>query len=319
MSDEDNPLVDKHSRITIDTYVETPDRAYAKAHDPLGYAAGTWDMAFMRGEGEDQDDYSVDGHRIKGSGWLTGLPLADDTMGYAQAIADAEHAFIEEKGRNPWDDTFAVVGIIAGAAGVTADLAGAADPAGLVVEYAVSWALTHIRPLRMALDGLTGNSDVIKAYASSWANIATLLSDVGDRFVGTFQTGPGKWTGAAYDAYLAMASTTAAALQSAATQANAMALLTKAVGDIVAGVQLLVKAVISAGVASMLDVGELLFGDPEQGGPGLEAKGAELVSKTFRIITELKNFLEVLGPLAGALSNAVGAIESAVKDYVDGA
>jgi hypothetical protein len=319
MSNSGNPLVDKHSKITVDTYYESPDRAYAEAHDPLGYAVGTWDMTYMRGEGEDQDDYSIDGHRIHGSGWLAGLPLVDDSMGYAQAIVDAEHAFIEEKGKNPWDDALAVVGVIAGAAGVTADIAGAVDPAGLVVEYAVSWALTHVRPLRMALDGLTGNADVIGAYSTSWNNIATLLGQVSDQFKGTLQTGPGPWEGDAYNAYLGMAATTAAALDSAATQAQAMADLTKAVGDIVAGVQLLVKAVISAAVSSMVDVGELLFGDPEQGGPGLEAKGAELISKTLRIIKELTKFLEVLGPLSGALSNAVGAIESAAKDYVDGA
>lgn len=49
------------------------------------------------------------------------------------------------------------------------------DPIGSALQYAVSWLIEQVNPLRQALDLLAGNPARIQAHALTWQNVAGAL------------------------------------------------------------------------------------------------------------------------------------------------
>ncbi|HEX9337571.1 MAG TPA: hypothetical protein VF892_16875 [Pseudonocardiaceae bacterium] len=320
MSDTGNPLVDSDSQINPNDYYESPDKAFAHAHSPADYVGGAGSYLFTEGVGKDHDNYAspVTGQPIDGTGWLTGIPLSDDTFAWAKALEDAKTEVWGRIQQGQWPDAGAVIELIATTAGVAGDLLGAADPIGTGLTYEVSWLLNHFRPFRIAVDGLTGVPEVIAGYAKTWSNIEGCLESVSQEFQQTFKSGPGQWTGAAHDAYLNMAVTVAAALDAASVSAKAMSILIKTIGDVVAGIRSLVIALISTLVGILPDIVEALVGDEEQAGAGAGAKVAKVVSEVAKLVEATKNVISTISAIAGPLATVANTINTAVKDFGGG-
>ena len=316
MTDQDQSLVDPDSKINAKDYIESPHDAFAKAHSPAGYLAGAGSLYFTEGVGQSRDDYSdLNGTELKGTGWLTGIPLADDTMAYVQALGQAKSALAEGLSRGKWHDGEALIAVVASGAGVTADALGAVDPAGTATSWAVTWLINHFRPFRMMIDGLTGIPEVIAGYATSWSNIEQYLGQVSEDFQRSFPNGPGQWSGDAHDGYLNMAATVAATLDAAVTGAGAMAVLIKAVGDLVAGVRSLIISLIATLVGLVVDAGLDLIGDEAQGDAGAEAKVAKVASDSAKAIESMAEVLSTITAVEGPLMTVANTIGTAAKDY----
>src|SRR5437588_12536908 len=134
MSDGKNPLVDYDD---VDATAYQPwDKAFT-GHGFAGDVGGAFNLLFTEGEGTHNGDFKNPntGKYIDGSGWLSGLPLADDTFGYAQALADCKTGVIDRLEQGQWPDPTAIIEFICSAAGVAGDILAAGDPASLPVQY----------------------------------------------------------------------------------------------------------------------------------------------------------------------------------------
>ncbi|HJP80758.1 MAG TPA: hypothetical protein VJ914_41205 [Pseudonocardiaceae bacterium] len=319
MTDSSEPLVDPGSKESIAPYYESWDKASAKAHSPAGYAGAAGSYLFMKG-----DDYKrPDGTDLAQTGWATGIPVSDDMMGMlnsGSSLLSAGDAVVHAVEQGQWPTTKQLVAAIAAAAGVVAsdvavqgDMATAADPIGMGVQWAVSWLCNHFRPLRAALDGLIGNTDVINAYAQSWSNIAEYIAGIGRDLGKTYRDGMGAWRGPAYAAYLGMATTVLAALDACAKSAASMSTLITGLGELVAGVHALVVSAIADAASELLDAIETFCGFEEQAASGTEGKIAELLAQVAKLTEScgktadtVANVLPVVASLVGILSQVGG-------------
>lgn len=326
MADSNQPLVDPNSKISIGNYYEPWDKAFAKAHSPAGYVGGLGSYVFMEGEGPNHDEYQApDGSYVKGSGWMTGFPIADDTAGLISSgndLLNAGDAVVKAVDSGKWPTTQEIVNLIASAAGVVisgtavaGDALNTLDPAGMGLSWAISWLLTHVRPFRAALDGLVGNPDIISAYATSWGNIADCIADVGTKFGASYRTGMGTWTGPAYNGYLGMATTVLAALDACAKSAKAMKLLVTAVADVVSGVRGLIISLIGTLASETLDAIEGLCGLDEEAAAGTEAKIAKTVSEVATVIEELGKATSTVMNIVGPVNSLLAIVDQVVKNY----
>ncbi|MGQ0838436.1 WXG100 family type VII secretion target [Actinokineospora sp.] len=75
------------------------------------------------------------------------------------------------------------------------------DPLGRLGQYAVSWVIEQVKPLRDALNWLAGDADQIAAYAQSWKNAAKAVGGVAEGLKTEVANGTSGWTGPAADAY----------------------------------------------------------------------------------------------------------------------
>lgn len=126
--------------------------------------------------------------------------LSKDDSGVPEILkgttaGDAWQAYADLQGANTLDG-------LLGAGGVGLDVwEMITDPFGYVGSQIAGWMLEHVEPYRKVLDGLAGNSDMVKAYADSWANISKALTGVSTDWQTAVQTDTTKWTGSAADAY----------------------------------------------------------------------------------------------------------------------
>ncbi|MBY8852061.1 hypothetical protein K7G98_28795 [Saccharothrix sp. MB29] len=77
----------------------------------------------------------------------------------------------------------------------------ALDPLGTLLQYAVSWIIEHVGPLRDALNWLAGDADQIAAYATTWQNVSRSVGRAHEVLTSEVGRGTAGWTGAAADAY----------------------------------------------------------------------------------------------------------------------
>lgn len=326
MSDDPTKsLVDPDSKIDSKNYIESPQDAYSSAlhaNNPagvgVGVVTGTGSEFFTEGVGQHHDDYTnqVTGQSVKGTGWLSGVPVADDDYAFYKALEENKKQISDLVHHGKLDDPGALFDLILAAAGVAADTVGAfADPAGALVQTGTAWLLNHFRPLRMMIDGLTGIPEVITGYANSWSNVEQFLQQVSSDFQNSYQSGPGPWEGAAHDRYLSRAATVGAALDASATVAKSMAAMIKTVGDVVSAVRSWIIQTISALVGEIPDIAEALVGDEGQAGAGTLAKGAKVVEESGQLIKALQDALGTISTVGGLIVFFGSTINSVVRDF----
>jgi hypothetical protein len=114
----------------------------------------------------------------------------------AEDIADLASAYE----RGDWID-----GLIGGF-GTTMDaLAYVFDPVGSLVASGIAWAIEQIKPVSDVLDWLAGDPDQIVAYAQTWRNIATGMSQAATDYAEAVDREVASWTGPAAEAYRRLA------------------------------------------------------------------------------------------------------------------
>lgn len=328
MSDSDKSLVDPDSKESIAPYYESWNKASAKAHSPLGYAGAAGSYLFMKGNDYKRPDGTPDGTDIGESGWATGIPVADDMAGILSSgtsLLQAGDAIVHAVEQGQWPTSQQLVAAIAAAAGVVVgniaaqgDIATAADPIGMGVQWAVSWLCNHFRPLRAALDGLIGNSDVINAYAQSWTNIAQYIAGIGQDLGKTYRDGMGAWRGPAYNAYLGMATTVLAALDACAKSAAAVSTLITGLGQLVDGVHALVVSAIADAASELLDAIEGICGFDEQAASGTEGKIAELLAQVAKLTEGCGKTADTVANVLPVVNSLVGILTQVGSTYISG-
>jgi hypothetical protein len=109
-----------------------------------------------------QHPASVSDEFVKAAGWEKGLTAVEAGEEIGDGIAKGDWAKVA-----------------LGGAGAGLDmLCAGTDPIGYVSGQLASWMMEHLEPLRKVLHGLTGEPEMIKAYAASWAHISEELGAV---------------------------------------------------------------------------------------------------------------------------------------------
>ena len=117
--------------------------------------------------------------------WYTGLGLIEDAHQISSGIQN-----------NSWVD--GTLGTVGGALDVVTM---AIDPLGSLLAWGVSWLMEHVRPLKEALDWLTGNPDEVAAHAATWKNVSDHLAAAHAGFDARVRADVRDWLGTSGDAY----------------------------------------------------------------------------------------------------------------------
>jgi hypothetical protein len=117
---------------------------------------------------------------------------------------------------------------------------------------ALAWAMAYIQPLRGMLDDLTGLPDVVASHASIWSTMATDLGRISTDLRSYLDRDLSGWHLPEVRGYLAMMSHNVEALTGLADVSTAMALITKAAGDLILLTRDIVRGLVADLVTRMM-------------------------------------------------------------------
>ncbi|HEU5474959.1 MAG TPA: glycohydrolase toxin TNT-related protein [Actinophytocola sp.] len=197
----------------------------------------------------------------------------------------------------------------------------ALDPIGTLGQYAVSWLIEQIRPLREALNWLAGDADQIAAYAATWNNVSRSVADTGQQLRTEVETGTSAWHGRAADAYRANTGQQGEHITAAATAAATIGTVTEAVGMLVGAIRGIVRDLVAECISTLLiripqwlaELGLTLgFATPHVVSAAA-ALIAKWVGRISDVITKLVRSLEKLRPIMARLGEIWEAIKNGLR------
>jgi hypothetical protein len=120
-------------------------------------------------------------------------------------------------------------------ASISVNVAGmAGDPVGSLASGLAGWALEHIKPFKLILDGLAGNPDMVGAAAETWKKIAAELDRLAGHYSAAVDYGTGNWNGDAGESYRGnFASPIQDALKATATLTRTLSVVAGTAGEMV--------------------------------------------------------------------------------------
>ncbi|WP_162907970.1 WXG100 family type VII secretion target [Allorhizocola rhizosphaerae] len=145
-----------------------------------------------------------------------------------------------------------VDGTLGGVSAGLDTLALAVDPAGVLLQYGISWPIEYVKPLSDALDWLAGDPAQITAHAQTWRNVAHGIQGTVDELAGATTQNLAVWQGSAADAYRSWTAEQHQAITSLAKAAEAMAAITEGAAALVAAVRMLVRDAIATVVSRLI-------------------------------------------------------------------
>ncbi|HVK20781.1 MAG TPA: TNT domain-containing protein [Actinokineospora sp.] len=191
------------------------------------------------------------------------------------------------------------------------------DPIGTLGQYAVSWVIEHVAPLRDALNWLAGDADQIAAYARTWKNVSQAVAGVAADYQTEVTNGTAGWQGPAADAYRTNATQQAEHITAAGTGADTIGTVVEVVGVLVGVVRGIVRDLVAECISTLLirlpqwlaELGLTLGLATPHVVASVAALVAKWVGRVTDIITKLTRSLEKLRPIMSKL----GEIWEAVK------
>lgn len=118
------------------------------------------------------------------------------------------------------------------------------NPLGALLASGVGWLLEHIPGISEVWDKLTGSAAAIEQIAGTWDNIAKSLSSSQSSYV-TSSAQIEQWSGPAATSYRQVADGYASALAGASAEAEALAIVVRGVGALVATLKDIVYTLIA--------------------------------------------------------------------------
>ncbi|MFE1594947.1 DUF6531 domain-containing protein [Nocardia sp. NPDC058705] len=233
--------------------------------------------------------------------WSTGISLVSSVTDLSDAISGGS-----------WIEVgLGVVGLGAEAVSLVV------DPLGTLAGYGVGWLIEHCQPLQDALDWIAGDPAQIEAYAKTWDNVATRISEVATAQNKAVATDVSDWTGLTATAYKNAASNTTNLLTAANTAATAAASAIRMAGGIVAAVRETVRDLVAQTVGRLaVWAAELVF-SVGLATPLVAIQATAYIAKTVstisKLFSKLAKTMDKLKPLLKQLKSAFGDIAKAFK------
>jgi hypothetical protein len=192
-----------------------------------------------------------------------------------------------------------VASISAGAAGAVG------DPIATLGAGLAGWAMEHIKPFKLILDGLAGNPDMVKAAAETWREIAKELRRLAGHYTAAVKFGTGNWNGDAGESYRDnFASPILDGLKGTATLAQAVSVLVGTAGEMVNMVRTLARDITAQAVGMLASAAASRIGYR----PPLQE--LEYVRFTLRTLKGVVSFLVVA---ADQFTHAIRLVVEAYK------
>jgi len=224
-------LGDKHARQDeLIAYVE--ENLLLAAQGLRRVASGRGDLADLANDAGAGDAGASDA----GSGGPAGRAGSDMVARVIDAVTSRE-----------W-----VEHLLASAAPVAEFAAPASDSFTALRAGALDWAMAYIPPLRQMLDDLTGMPDLVASHAATWETIAADLHGIGADLRSHLHRDLSGWPEPKVRGYLAMMSHNVDALTGLAEISKAIALITKAAGDLILLTRDIVRGLIADLVARVI-------------------------------------------------------------------
>ncbi|MEU3646028.1 hypothetical protein AB0E59_21770 [Lentzea sp. NPDC034063] len=107
------------------------------------------------------------------------------------------------------------------------------DPVSALLANGLGWAIEYFRPLREALDDVTGKPDLVKAHVATWDNMATELSSMADDLRADLETDLYGWNGDASESYQRLMASNVEAIAAMSGLSSAMAAASKGASGLV--------------------------------------------------------------------------------------
>jgi uncharacterized protein YukE len=262
----------------------------AKAHvKVLLDKSATFDPGVYGTDGKElgRGDYSSLNPFTPGPGhsWVAGSGFLDDGSELKKAM------------RRGADHSNAVAGVMA--ATLTLDGFGLLDdPIGTLGSWLGGWVLEHVKPIRLMLDGLAGNPDMVQGVAQTWTNISRDLKQLGVELMKHVDEDTAHWAGEAGDAYREKsAGHQVDALAGMSELASGIGILVDAAGKIVDTARGVLRDILAMAIGEAVRAGlkELGISMPTEV-LGQIAREIKLASETVKAVIGV---LEEMGPLFG--------------------
>lgn len=238
--------------------------------------------------------------------WLSGLPVFDNAQSTLEDIRKSD------------DQLKAIVDMsaaIADGAGLYAAKA-SGDWGGLVIAPVASWIMEHVKPLRLLLDELTGNQDMVNAVANTWENMSRTLGEAVTLYHKLVQETRDFWNGPGSDGYRnARARALGAALAVASIVCQGWSLLVRSLGESVKIVHDLVRDLIAALIGQLVQdavhaatvVGAATI--PEQSAGEIARVTALVTKAVLTVVEEAGTTASMVGKFYPLLSEAISIVE----------
>jgi hypothetical protein len=123
-------------------------------------------------------------------------------------------------------------------------LANMENPLNGLISAGVGWLLEHVPGISDIWDKLTGDPGAIEQIAATWENIARSLEESGNAYTSA-SSQIESWSGPAKESYTQVANAYATALAGTSTEAEALSVVVKLVGGLVAGAKDVIYTIIS--------------------------------------------------------------------------
>jgi len=123
-------------------------------------------------------------------------------------------------------------------------LANMENPLGGLISAGVGWLLEHVPGISDIWDKLTGDPAAIEQIAATWENIAHSLEESCKEYTST-SSQIETWSGPAKESYTQVANAYASALGGTSTEAEALSVVVKLIGGLVAATKDLIYTIIS--------------------------------------------------------------------------
>ncbi|MCP2288201.1 WXG100-like domain-containing protein [Nocardia amikacinitolerans] len=192
------------------------------------------------------------------------------------------------------------------------------DPFNIVGALLMGWMLENVEPLRKALDWVTGNPDMVKAYSKSWENISGVLTRAAATWNTELDKDVSEWAGAAGAAYKAKADAFMADIEAQASLATSLSKVNAALGDLVEGVRGVVTELLNwlAGVlveAAAIIIctgGTASFAAVARASTSIAGAGTKLSSILLQLAKEAST---IIGMVPKLIQIVQGATEASVR------
>ncbi|RJQ77799.1 type IV secretion protein Rhs [Pseudonocardiaceae bacterium YIM PH 21723] len=232
---------------------------------------------------------------------LVAAPKKED-MGTGFGLYDSAKSMADGMASGDW--------VEAGLGGVGAAMEVAAavmDPFGTLAASAVNVLMTHVEPLRKALDSLAGDPGAVKAFGETWERVAKEVSAVAQEYGAEAKSGTGGWTGEAADAYRKHSAEVTDAIAGAGALADGIAAGVTIMGEVVAFVRQMVQEIIAQLIGRLVAWGAELAFTLGLATPIVIAQAVPVISKTIAKVTGL------IRKLIGTIRKVLPRIKSLIS------
>jgi uncharacterized protein YukE len=191
------------------------------------------------------------------------------------------------------------------------------DPIATMASWATTWLLEHLKPLKLMLDGLAGNPEMIKAAADTWKKIGGELNRLSEHYAAAVKRGTGGWNGSAGESYREKtAKNTIDTMDCLGTLATAMSIIVASTGEIVDAVRAAARDLIGELVgtlASSLAKRIFLYEPPAE-----ELK--QIADVTRKVARLVKALIVTLDDFAAAIPMIIESYKAVAKivPHLDG-